>query len=131
VVSEGRECPAVGWHGVVVEETSHDLLQPFSLLGDWQVHASSHFLLQFQELRHHTVSPCFPLNQEAALAGLTTDEGKTQEVEGLRFAQPALLAVGCRVAAEFNLAPIRTDSLPEQEIGWMSVRHGHRIVGTA
>ena len=45
VVSEGRECPAVGRHGVVVEETSHDLLQPFSLFGDWPVHASSHFLL--------------------------------------------------------------------------------------
>jgi hypothetical protein len=30
-----------------------------------------------------------------------------------------------------DLAPIRTDSLPDRGISWMSVRHGHRIVGTA
>ena len=30
-----------------------------------------------------------------------------------------------------DLAPIRTDSLPDRGISWMSVGHGHRIVGTA
>jgi hypothetical protein len=104
VVSEGCECPAVGRHGVIVEEACHDLPQPFPLFGDRPVHASSHFLFQLQELRPHTVSPCFPVDQEAALSGLTTDEGETQEVEGLRFAQSALLSVGSRMAAEFDQA---------------------------
>jgi len=45
----------------VVEEPSHDLLQPLSLFGDRPVHASPHFLLQFYKLRHHTVSPCLPV----------------------------------------------------------------------
>src|ERR1700760_4690521 len=72
-VPDGGWCRRVGRRGAVVERTCHDLLQPFSLFGNWPVHASSHFLLQFQELRLHTVSPCFPDNQEAALAGHTTD----------------------------------------------------------
>ena len=45
-----------------------------------------------------------PLEQEVALTGFAADEGKAQEVEGLRFAEPALRASGRRVAAELDQA---------------------------
>ncbi len=40
------------------------------------------------------------MNQEATPARLAANEGETQEVEGLRFTEPVLFAIGRCVAAE-------------------------------
>ena len=45
-----------------------------------------------------------PLDEELSGAGLAADEGEAQELEGLRFALPALLAIGRREAAELDHA---------------------------
>jgi hypothetical protein len=46
----------------------------------------------------------FPFEKELAAPRLATDEGEAQEVEGLRFAQPAPLAVRRSMAAELDQA---------------------------
>ena len=92
MVAERAECAIVGRHGVVGEEAANDLPQPFPLFGDRLMHAPSQLLLDLLELRPHAVAPGLPLEQEVARAGFAADEGEAQEVEGLRFAEPALLA---------------------------------------
>jgi hypothetical protein len=52
----------------------------------------------------HAVAPALPVDQELAVTGLAADEGEAQEVEGLRFAEPTLLAIGRRMAAELDQA---------------------------
>src|SRR5271165_7269771 len=98
VVAEGRECTTIGRHGVVVEEAAHDLPQPLPLLGDRPMHAPPQLLLHLQQLRPHAVPPGLPFELEVAPAAFAADEGKAQEVEGLRLAQPALRAPVRRMA---------------------------------
>ena len=45
-------------------------------------------------------SAALPLDEELSGAGLAANEGEAQEPEGLRFALPALLAIGRHVAAK-------------------------------
>jgi hypothetical protein len=85
---EGRECAKVRRHCVVVEEAGDDLPEPMPLLGYRLVHSVSHFPLDLLELRRHAVTSGLPLDEEFSPAGPTADEGETQEVEGLRFAEP-------------------------------------------
>src|SRR5580704_7197399 len=94
----------VGRHGEVVEVSAHDLPQPFPLDGSWLVHAPSQFLFDGFQFRPHAVAPGLPLDEELAPARLAADEGEAQEVEGLRLAEPALLAVRRREAAELDQA---------------------------
>jgi len=42
------------------------------------------------------------MNQEGAATRFTADEGEAQKGEGLRFAEPALLSIGRRVATELQ-----------------------------
>ena len=90
MVAERRQCPAIGRHGMVVEEAGDDLPQPPSLLGDRLMHPSPQFLLDLQELCPHAVAPGFPAEQELTLARLSANEGEAQEVEGFRFCEPEL-----------------------------------------
>src|SRR5258707_5629934 len=76
--------------------------QPFPLYGDWQMHVLSQLVLDHPQLRPHAVPPGFPSDQELTPAGFAADEGEAQEVEGLRLAAPALLAVSCREASELD-----------------------------
>src|SRR3954447_14575081 len=102
MIPEGRQCPAVGGHGMVGEVAGDDLLQPFPLLGDRLVHPSPQLLLDLLELRRHAVAAGFPFNQEVAPSRGAADEGETQESEGLRLAEAALLAISGRIAAELD-----------------------------
>src|SRR5688572_1283432 len=102
LVSERCQCSAVGRHGVVVEVAGNDLPQPFPLLRDRLMHAPSQLLLDLPKLRPHAVTPGFPLDEELALTRLAADEGEAEEVEGLRFAEPALGAPARRMAAELD-----------------------------
>jgi len=88
IAAECLQCPVIGGHRMVGEETGDDLAQPHPLFGDGLVHAPSHLLLELGELRPHTVAPGFPFNLELALAGPAADEGKAQEGEGFRLAEP-------------------------------------------
>ena len=84
MMMERDYCPAVGRRGVIAEEASDDLRQPFPLLRDRLVHSPSQFLLDVPEFRFHAVAPGLPMNEEFALATFA-DEGEPEEVEGFRF----------------------------------------------
>ena len=104
MVTECHDGPTVGRNRVVIEEAGDDLLEPFALLGSGIVHAPSQFLLDFPKLGPHTVAAAVPQDEELADACLAADEGEAQEVEGLRFSKPALLATLRRKAAELDQA---------------------------
>src|SRR5262249_3531877 len=53
-------------------------------------------------LRQHAVAPALPFELEFAGVGFAADEGEAQEVEGLRFAEPAPLAAFRRKASELD-----------------------------
>src|SRR5512134_3720263 len=104
VVAERSQGPAIGRHGMVGEEAGNDLPQPLPLLGDRLVPSPPHLLLDLPELGSHAVTPGLPFDQEVAPTALAADEGKAQEVEGLRFSEPAPGALCRRVAAELDQA---------------------------
>jgi len=82
---------------VVVEVAGDDLLQPSSLLGNRLMHAPSQFLFDGLQLCLHAVPPGLPFDLEFAPTSFAADKGEAQEGEGLRFSEPAPLAV-CRRA---------------------------------
>src|SRR5882757_9051602 len=94
----------VGRHGMIVEVALDDLSQPFPLDRDRLVPALPQLLLDGLQLRPHAVAPGFPLAEELAPTRLATDKSEAQEVEGLRLAEPAPLAVRRRMAAELDQA---------------------------
>src|ERR1700693_240816 len=102
--SKGSQRIPVGWDCVVVEEAGDDLLQPFTLFGYRLMHPPSQLPRNLLDLRLHAVATGPPLEEEFAPSRLAADKGHTEEVEGLRFAEPALLAVGRRVAPKLNQA---------------------------
>src|ERR1700738_4096960 len=102
MVPEHVQCPRIGRHCVIVEVAANDVPQPFSLKWDRLVHAPPHLRFDHLELCPHAVAPGFPLKLEFALASLAADEGEAQEVEGLRFAEPASLAAFRRKASELD-----------------------------
>src|SRR5882724_12520051 len=102
LVPEARDRAIVSRHGVIVEVSTDDLPQPFSLYGDGLVHAPSQLLLDGLQLRPHAVASRLPFDQELASPRLATDEGEAEEVEGLRLAEPAPLAVFFRRASELD-----------------------------
>jgi len=102
---EEAECSQrliVGRHGMVVEVALDDLSQPFPLDRDRLVPALPQLLFDGLQLRPHAVSPGFPLEEELAPTRLATDKSEAQEVEGLRLAEPAPLAVRRCMAAELD-----------------------------
>ena len=62
------------------------------------------FLFDRCEFRPHTVTPRLPSELEVAAPGFAADMRKSQECEGLRFAQPPPLAVRRRPTAELDEA---------------------------
>src|SRR6266852_7034364 len=99
---ESRECAKVRWHRVIVEEAGDDLPQPVPLRGDWLMPTPSHLVLDLLEFRRHAVASGFTLDEEFSQARGAANEGEAQEIEGLRFAEPALRAPGHRVAAKLD-----------------------------
>src|SRR5258705_11979251 len=93
------ECREVCRHGVIREVASHDLCQPFPLLGDRLVPAPAHLLLDLLERRPHAIPPGFPLEEELACARTPADEGEAQKNEGLRLAEPPPSSSGRRLGA--------------------------------
>src|SRR3954462_9500717 len=89
---------------MVGEVSGGGLPQPFPDLRNWLVHSLSQRFLEFPQLRHHTIPARLPPELEVAPSGFGTDEYKAEELEGLRFAEPAHLAVSCREAAELDQA---------------------------
>src|SRR2546429_4693494 len=88
-----------------ISRKSYDhLLDPSPLLGDWAMHSPSQLLLDLPERRPHAIAPCDPFHEELPTAVAFTDEGKAEEVEGLRLAEPALSASFRCKAAEFDQA---------------------------
>src|ERR1700694_125176 len=104
VVAKCSNRRAIGRHGVVGEIPADDLPEPFPGFRNWPVHSSSQRFLDFPELRTHAVAARLPFDLEIAPSGLAADEHEAQELERLRFAKPALLAVLRRKAAELNQA---------------------------
>jgi hypothetical protein len=80
------------------------LRQPAPLFGDRPVHPPSQRLLDLPKLGPHTVPPGFPLEQKRPPAATAADEGEPQKIEGLRFAEPTLLAARRDKAAELDQA---------------------------
>jgi hypothetical protein len=68
---------------------------------DWCIRCRSSCFDGFQ-LRPHTVLPGFTQHKELAPTRLTAVKSEAQETEGLRFAQPAPLAIDRREAAKLN-----------------------------
>ena len=101
---EGAQGGDVGGHGVVVIPAGDDASQPSSLFGDRRVPPPSEFLLEFMQLGAHPVASRLPPKQEAAAPGASADMREPQEVETLRLAQAAPLAVRRRRAAELDEA---------------------------
>jgi hypothetical protein len=102
MVAKSRERLQVRWHCMVCEEAADDLSEPFSLLGNWLMPPLSQLLLDLFELCSHAVAPGFPLQKESAPTRFAADESETQEVEGLRLAEPTPRAVVRRVAAKLD-----------------------------
>src|SRR5712672_1793969 len=104
VVSECRNRGAVGRHRVVGEIPGNDLPEPFSCFRNRLVHLPSQSFLDFLELGPHAVTARLPLDLEITPPRFAANEHKTQELEGLRLGEPALLAVLRRKATELNQA---------------------------
>ena len=68
------------------------------------MHSASQRLLDFPELGPHAVAARLPFELEITPQRFAADQHKTQELEGLRFGKPTLLAVLRRKAAELNQA---------------------------
>ena len=73
VVVECFQRSSVGWHCVVGEEASDDLLDPSPLLGDWLMHPPSQLVLDLPERCPHAIAPCYPLHEELPTAVAFTD----------------------------------------------------------
>jgi hypothetical protein len=66
------------------------------------MHSPSQLFLDLPERRPHAIAPCNPLLEELLTAVAGADEGKAEEVEGFRLAEPTPSAsFGCK-AAEFD-----------------------------
>src|SRR5215204_4686074 len=102
LVPEDDQCMPVGRHRMVVEVAFDHLHQPFPLRGDALMHALPQGLLDLLELAPHSIPAGLPLDQELAPPRLAADEREAQEVEGLRLAEPASLAVFRRIAPELD-----------------------------
>ena len=102
MVPERGQRPRIGGHGVVVEVALDDIPQPLSLSGYRLVHAPPHLRFDHLELRSHAVRPGLPFDLEFTRSGRAADEREAQEVEGLRFAEPAPLAVFRREASKLD-----------------------------
>jgi len=68
------------------------------------VHSPSQLLFDLPKGRLHAIAPCDPLHEELPTTVAFADEGKAEEVEGLRLAEPTLSASFRCKAAEFNQA---------------------------
>jgi hypothetical protein len=101
-VTEHAECVTISRHRVEVEVAFDDLRQPFSLHGYRLVHPLSQLLFDGFQLRPHAVLPGFTQHKELAPTRLAAVKSEAQEAEGLRFAQPAPLAIDRREAAKLN-----------------------------
>src|SRR5215831_3251495 len=102
MVPENVECTAIGRRCEVVEVAADDLSEPFPLCGDRLVHAPTQLPLDLPQLRSHAVRSGIPFNLEFARSSLATREGKAQEVEGFRLAEPAPLTAFRRKASELD-----------------------------
>ena len=101
---EGAQCREVGRHGVIREEASHDLRQPSSLLWNGLMHSPSQLLLDLRELRPHAITPGSPFEEELAPSRSTANVDEPQELEGLRFSEPAPSAFVRRMATKLDQA---------------------------
>src|SRR5208282_858656 len=93
VMLEGAQRRDVGWHGVVVIPAGNQTSQPSTLFGDRRVPASPEFLLERVQFCPHPVASRFPPKQKSPASGASADVREPQEVEALRLAQTAPLAV--------------------------------------
>lgn len=104
VMLEGAPRRDAGGQGVVIVPAGDHASQPSPLVGDRRVPPTPEFLLEFMQLGAHPVAPRLPPKQEAAAPGASADVREAQEVETLRLAETAPLAVGRREAAELDEA---------------------------
>jgi integrase len=104
VVAECADRRAVRRHGVVCEITGDDLAEPFPGVRDRQVPSLPQPFLDLPQLGAHAVATRLPLDLEIAPPGFAADQHEAQELEGLRFAEPTLLAILRRMAAELDQA---------------------------
>src|ERR1700739_3331120 len=101
-VSEHHEGRHICRHSMVGKETPDHLLKPLPLLGNGMVSSLAQLLLDFPKFRTAAVALGLPFKLENSPAGFAADQREAQKIEGLRFAETALLAVMHCVAAELD-----------------------------
>src|SRR5437016_936160 len=97
---EGAQCLDVVGHGMIGKVARHDPPQPGALLVNRGMQAAAQGLLDVAQLGSQPVVPRLPAQGELTVPGAPTDVSEAQEVEGLRFAKTAPLAVRRRMAAK-------------------------------
>src|ERR1700681_3737721 len=73
VEAERGQTRVVGWHGVVLEVTTHHLAQPPPLHWDRVMHSPLEFPFQSTQLDTHPITARLAVKQEEAPTGATTD----------------------------------------------------------
>jgi hypothetical protein len=74
------------------------------LVGDGVLHAPPQLLFDLSEFRSHAIAARLALELEGSPPRLAADEREPQEGEGLRFAEPTLLASLGRMATKLQQA---------------------------
>jgi hypothetical protein len=93
---------AIHGHPVITEVTEQDRAQVSPLFSNGRVHASPQFLFQSPQLGLPSLPHRLSQYREVALPSFPAAVRKTQEVERLRFAAPALSSILFRKAAKFD-----------------------------
>jgi hypothetical protein len=104
VAAESADTRAVRGNRVIGKVAPDDLRQPPSLLGYRLMHALAQLLLDLLEFHLHAITPALSMYKELAPTRLAAYEGKTQELEGFRFAKPCTGAPVRRMAAKLDQA---------------------------
>src|SRR6266700_239245 len=104
LVAEGRDQIDVAGHGVVVEVSPQHARQPAPLLGDGPVTAPPKLGFHLLKLRPHPLFDGDAPEPEAPVPRLPANMGEAQEIERLRFREPASSPVLRRKAAELDKA---------------------------
>src|SRR5262245_6368080 len=102
MVCEGVQAGTVQGHTIVLVVASQNRAYPFTLFPQVGMHASPKFLLQFIQLRLHSLPHRLAIYRKPALPCLTADVREAKKVEGLRFALAPLPPVARCVPSKLD-----------------------------
>ncbi len=94
---------SVVWHSVIAVMSTNDRPQPFSLFGNWLMHAPAQLYFQLLKLCSHFLFDRSPKNRKHAIAPFhSTNVGEPQEPECFRSTRSTLLPVSDRIWTKFQ-----------------------------